>query len=113
MYDKWTTGVIKLLEMGKICKVSFSRVHIFKSKTSRTKLHHIFKKNWLKLYTETVNINFKLIIRGVRILVFDGSWFHFRIYPYFETITGFQLMSRFWKYPDFETITGIHININF
>ena len=42
-------------------------------------------------------------------LVFDDSWFYFRTYPYFETITRIQLMSRFRKYPGFETITGFQL----
>ena len=35
----------------------FSRVFIFKSKTSRRKFHHIFIKKWLKLYIQTINVN--------------------------------------------------------
>jgi len=49
----------------------------------------------------------------VRELVFDNSWFHFRTNPYFETITGFQLIRVFGTYSSFETITGILINVNF
>ena len=36
-----------------------------------------------------------------------------RTFPGFETITEFQLMSRFRNISGFETITGIHINVNF
>ena len=32
-----------------------------------------------------------------RICFFDEMGFHFRTYPYFKTITGCQLMSRFWN----------------
>ena len=42
-------------------------------------------------------------------IIFDDSWFYFRTYPYFETITRIQLMSRFRKYPGFETITGFQL----
>ena len=43
-------------------------------------------------------------------LVFDDSCFHFRTYPYFETITTFQLKCRVFGV---ETITRIYINVNF
>ena len=45
----------------KPAKLSYSRVYIFKSKTCRTKLHHIFKKKMAKLCIETINVNFKQI----------------------------------------------------
>ena len=53
---------------------------------------------YLKKMTETIywfNIGKFKTYNKVRELFFDDSWLHFRTFPYFETITGFQLISRF------------------
>ena len=59
----WPISGTEYWKWAKSAKFSFSRVYIFKSKLNRTKLHHILIKKWLKLYIETLNVNFKLKIR--------------------------------------------------
>ena len=56
----------------------------------------VLLKKWLKIYVETINVNFKQIIRCENCYLMILH-FIFGTYPYFETINGFQvqLMSRF------------------
>ena len=44
--------------------------------------------------------------------VLPSMFCHFGTYPDFETVTTFQLMSRFRNISWFEIITRIHINVN-
>ena len=75
--------------MGQIAKVSLSSVSLNQRRLKQNYAVYFFK--WLKPYIETINVNFKIIItnKAWELLVFDDSWFHFRTYTYFETITGF------------------------
>ena len=43
----------------------------------------------------SINVNFKQIKMWWEIVFDDSWWYHFRTYPYFETNTGFQLISRY------------------
>ena len=86
----------------------------------------------LKVYIETINVNFKLTVRCENwfLMILDFIFEHIPILihlpdfssccifgtcPGFETITGFQLMSRFRNIfcTGYEKNTGIHINVNF
>ena len=66
--------------------------------SSRVELNYtiLYKKKWLKLYIETKKRQLQTNNK-VWELFFDDNWFHFWTYPYFETITAFQLMSFFWN----------------
>ena len=86
-----------------------TRVYIFKSQTSRTKLLQIFIK---KLYFETINVNFKLIIRceNCFLIILDFILEHI---PILEQLPDFSSYCVFRIYPGFKTIIGIHINVNY
>ena len=62
-------------------------VYIFKSKTSRTKLHYLILK--MALYIEKINVNFKIKISFWWLLI------SFTNISLFWNNSGFQLMSRF------------------